>query len=45
LKPFDDKIQSAIKNKLQMQAWDKEHKRLVADLKRKAAVEVAAGTN
>jgi parvulin-like peptidyl-prolyl isomerase len=45
LKPFDEKTQTAIRNKLQMGAWDKEYKRLVNELRRKAAIEVAVGTN
>jgi parvulin-like peptidyl-prolyl isomerase len=44
LKPFDAKTQTAVRNKLQNDAWDKEYKRVVASLKRQAAIEVSIGT-
>jgi parvulin-like peptidyl-prolyl isomerase len=43
LKPFDDKTQTAIRNKLQNQAWEREYQRVLRELKRKASViEVSA---
>jgi parvulin-like peptidyl-prolyl isomerase len=42
LKPFDEKTQAAIRNKLQMDAWEKESKRILADLKRKASIEISS---
>jgi parvulin-like peptidyl-prolyl isomerase len=43
-KPFDNKTQTAIRNKLQMAAYEREAKRVLADLKRKAAIEISAST-
>jgi peptidyl-prolyl cis-trans isomerase SurA len=40
-KPFDDKTQAAIRNKLQNQAWDLEYKRVIAQMKQRAAIEVS----
>jgi parvulin-like peptidyl-prolyl isomerase len=42
LKPFDEKTQTAIKNKLQNDVWDIEYKRTVNEMKRKAAIEISA---
>jgi parvulin-like peptidyl-prolyl isomerase len=42
--PFDDKTQIAIKNKLTASIWEREYKRIVADLRRKATVEIATIT-
>jgi peptidyl-prolyl cis-trans isomerase SurA len=42
--PFDDKTQTAIKNKLTAQIWEREYKRIVAELRRKATVEIATVT-
>jgi parvulin-like peptidyl-prolyl isomerase len=39
--PFDEKTQTAIKNKLTAQIWEREYKRIVAELRRKATVEIA----
>ncbi len=36
LKPFDEKTQAAIKSKLQNEVWEREQKRILADLKREA---------
>jgi len=44
LKPFDDKTQAAIRNKLQNDAWEREQKRVVDMLRRKAAVEISLAT-
>jgi len=41
LKPFDDKTQTAIRIKLQNDAWEREQKRAVDTLKRKASVEIS----
>lgn len=41
-KPFDEKTQAAIRNKLQNEAWEREYKRIMAVLKRKAAIEISA---
>lgn len=38
--PFDEKVQSAIRNKLTGIIWEREQKRVLAELKRKAAVEI-----
>lgn len=42
-KPFDEKTQSAIRFKLQNEARDREYKRILADLKRKASIEISSG--
>jgi parvulin-like peptidyl-prolyl isomerase len=42
LKPFDEKVQTAIRNKLQAEAYEREYKRVLADLKRKASIEVSS---
>jgi parvulin-like peptidyl-prolyl isomerase len=42
LKPLDEKTQAAIRNKLQSETWDREYKRIVAELKRGAAIEVSS---
>jgi parvulin-like peptidyl-prolyl isomerase len=39
--PFDDKVQKEIKGKLRGEIFNREMKRIVADLKRKAVIEVA----
>jgi hypothetical protein len=39
--PFDDKVQKEIKNKLRGEVFQREMKRIIADLKRKAVIEVA----
>jgi parvulin-like peptidyl-prolyl isomerase len=41
LKPCDEKVQTAIRRKLQMEAYEREYKRVLADLKRKAAIEIS----
>jgi parvulin-like peptidyl-prolyl isomerase len=42
LKPFDEKTQATIRNKLQGEASEREYKRILAELKRKASIEVSA---
>ncbi|HLJ93570.1 MAG TPA: peptidyl-prolyl cis-trans isomerase [Gemmataceae bacterium] len=42
LKPFDEKTQTAISNKLQGQAWEREYQRILRELKRKASIEISA---
>jgi hypothetical protein len=39
--PLDAKTQTAIRNKLQNMVWDQEYKRILADLKRKATIEIS----
>ncbi len=41
LKPFDEKTQTAVRNKLQNAAWEREYKRVVTTLRRKSAVEIS----
>ena len=41
LKAFDEKTQSTIKNKLQNELWDREYKQFIAELRRKASIEVS----
>jgi parvulin-like peptidyl-prolyl isomerase len=43
--PFDDKVQKQIKDKLRGEVFQQEMKRLIADLKRKAVIEVATTTD
>jgi parvulin-like peptidyl-prolyl isomerase len=42
IRPFDPKTQTAVKNKLQMLTYEKEYKLFVADLKRKASIQISA---
>ena len=42
--PFDEKTQTAIRNKLTGLIWDRENKRIVANLRNKATIEVAPMT-
>jgi parvulin-like peptidyl-prolyl isomerase len=42
LKPLDDKTQTAVRNKLQGAVWQREYDRIVRELKRKAAIEIAS---
>ena len=42
LKPFDEKTQTAIRNTLQTQAWEREYQRVLRELKRKASIEISA---
>ena len=44
LKPFDEKTQLAVRNKLQQDTWDREYKRIMNDLKRHASIEVSTST-
>jgi parvulin-like peptidyl-prolyl isomerase len=44
LAPFDEKTQAAIRNKLTAQVWEREYKRIIADLRRKASVEISTVT-
>jgi hypothetical protein len=41
--PLDEKLQKEIKRKLQNEAFEREAKRLLADLKSRCAIEIAAG--
>jgi parvulin-like peptidyl-prolyl isomerase len=41
LKPFDAKTQTLVRNKLQMEVFNKESKRIIAALKRKASIQVS----
>ncbi|MFQ3593147.1 MAG: peptidyl-prolyl cis-trans isomerase, partial [Gemmataceae bacterium] len=41
IRPFDDKIQRAIKNKLQNEAFNREMKRFVQDLRRRSVIQIA----
>jgi parvulin-like peptidyl-prolyl isomerase len=41
LKPFDEKTQAAVRNKLQSETWDREYKRIMNDLKRHASIEIS----
>jgi parvulin-like peptidyl-prolyl isomerase len=45
LMPFDDKVQKQIKDKLRGDVLQQEMKRLIADLRRKAVIEVATTTD
>lgn len=40
--PLDEKVQAAIRNKLTNQIWEREYKRILSELKRKAAIEISA---
>jgi peptidyl-prolyl cis-trans isomerase C len=42
--PFNEKTQDVIRNKITAQTWEREYKRIVADLRRKATVEIATTT-
>jgi parvulin-like peptidyl-prolyl isomerase len=42
LKPFDDKTQTAIRNKLQSQVWEREYQRIVRDLTKRASIDISA---
>lgn len=42
LKPFDEKTITEIRNKLQNEAWEREYKRILKDLKAKATIEIAS---
>ena len=41
-KPFNEKTQQEIRNKLQGEIWELEYKKAIADLKRKMTIEVSA---
>ena len=41
LRPFDEKVQRAIKNKLQNEVFNREMKRYVQDLRRRAVIQIA----
>jgi parvulin-like peptidyl-prolyl isomerase len=43
--PLDQKTQDDVRKKLQYQVFEREAKRLVADLKQHAAIEIASSTN
>lgn len=40
-RPFNDKTQGEIRNKLQSETWEREYKNLIAQMKRKTAVEIS----
>lgn len=42
MKPFDEKTQATIRGKLQNETWERESKRVVAELKRRATIVVSA---
>lgn len=42
LRPFDEKTQTAIRNTLQSQAWEREYQRVLRELKRKASIEISS---
>ena len=42
LKPLDDKTQTAIRNKLQGETWQREYDRILRELKRTATIEIAS---
>jgi peptidyl-prolyl cis-trans isomerase SurA len=44
LKPFNDKTQTAIRNKLQNEAWEREYQRILRQLKQRASIEISANT-
>jgi peptidyl-prolyl cis-trans isomerase SurA len=44
VKPLDEKVQKAIRNKLENAALEREYKRLLADLRRRATIEISTGT-
>jgi parvulin-like peptidyl-prolyl isomerase len=44
LKPFDEKTQTAIRNKLQQVVFEKEYKRIIANLRRNATIEIATAS-
>jgi parvulin-like peptidyl-prolyl isomerase len=44
-KPFDEKTQQEIRNKLKGDTWELEYKRAIADLKLKTTIEVSASLN
>ena len=41
--PLDEKLQKEIKRKLQNEAFERETKRLLADLKSRCSIEIASG--
>src|SRR5262249_28211825 len=44
LAPFDEKTQTVIRNKLTAQVWEREYKRILAELRRKASIEISTTT-
>ncbi len=40
LLPLDDKLQKTIRNKLKNEVWDREYKKIVAELRRRATIEI-----
>jgi parvulin-like peptidyl-prolyl isomerase len=42
VKPCDEKVQKSIKDKLEAEVWQREYRRIMAELKRGATVEVSA---
>ena len=45
IKPFDENVQKSIRNKLEAEVWEREYKRLLADLKRRATIEISTGVH
>jgi peptidyl-prolyl cis-trans isomerase SurA len=41
LKPYEDKTQTAIRNKLQNEVWDREYRRVLRELKSRASIEIS----
>jgi peptidyl-prolyl cis-trans isomerase SurA len=44
IKPLDEKIQKAIRSKMEGEVWEREYKRMLAELKRNASIEISTGT-
>jgi parvulin-like peptidyl-prolyl isomerase len=42
IKPFNEKTQNEVRNKLQGDIWEMEYKKEIADLKRKSTIEISA---
>ena len=42
LRPFDDKTQTSIRHKLENEAWEREFRRIMRELKSKASIEVSS---
>ena len=44
-RPFDQEVQKEIRNKLRAEMYEREAKKISADLKRRAIIDHARGTN
>ena len=42
IKPFNEKTQTEVRNKLQGDTWELEYKKEIADLKRRTTIEISA---